>query len=55
MGSLPREDTVEKELDMLQQGGVGTHVPRLADAIATNSDLCAVGVILFRKELHIPP
>jgi hypothetical protein len=48
MGPLLREDTVEKELDKLQQGGVGTHIPRIADVIATNGDLGAVWVILFR-------
>ncbi len=54
--SLLREDTVEEELDKLQQGGVGTHnASRVADAIATNGDLGAVQVILFGEKLHIPP
>jgi hypothetical protein len=43
-----REDTVEKELDKLQLGGVGTHIPRIADMIATIGDSVAVWVILFR-------
>jgi hypothetical protein len=41
-------DIVEKKLDKLQQGGVGTHSPRIADEIATNSNLGAVWVVLFR-------
>jgi hypothetical protein len=45
-----REDTVEKELDKLQQGGVGTNIPRIADAIATNGDSGAFGFMLFRTD-----
>jgi hypothetical protein len=48
MSPLPREDTVDKELDKLQQGGVGTYIPRIAGAIAANGDLGVVGVNLFR-------
>ncbi len=47
MGTLPREDAVEKELDKLQLGSVGTQIPKIVDAIAAYGDLGAVWVILF--------
>jgi hypothetical protein len=41
------EDTVEEKLDEFQGCCVGTHIARVADVVATNSDLCVVRVILF--------
>jgi hypothetical protein len=41
-----REYTVEEELEKLQQSCVSTHIARVADAVATNGDPCAVRVIL---------
>jgi hypothetical protein len=41
-----RENTVEEELEQLQQCCVGTHIARVADAVATNDDLCVVRGIL---------
>ncbi len=43
-GTFPREYTVEEELEKLQRCCVSTHIARVADAVATNSDLCAVRV-----------
>jgi hypothetical protein len=45
--TFPQEYTVEKELEQFQGCCVGTHIPRVADAVATNGDLCAVRVVLF--------
>ncbi len=42
-----QEYTVEEELEQFQGCCVGTHITRVADAVATNGDLCAVRVILF--------
>jgi hypothetical protein len=44
--TFSREYTVEEELEKLQRGCVGTHIARVADAVATNGDLFAVSVIL---------
>ena len=41
-----REYTVEEELEKLQRCCVSTHIARVADAVATNGDQCAVRVIL---------
>jgi hypothetical protein len=49
-GTFSREDTVEEELEKLQQYCVCTHIARIADAVATNGDPCAVRVILFRTD-----
>jgi hypothetical protein len=49
-GTLPKEDTVEEELEKLQQCCVCTHIARVADAVATNGDLCAVRVVLVRTD-----
>ncbi len=46
--TFPRENTVEEELEKLQQCCVCTHISRVADVVATNGDPCAVRVILFR-------
>ncbi len=46
-GTFLREDTVEEELEKLQQRCVCIYIFRIADAVATNGDLCAVRVILF--------
>ncbi len=40
-----REYTVEEELEKLQQRCVSNHIARVADAVATNGDPCAVRVI----------
>ena len=45
-----REHSVEEELEKLQQCCVSTHIARVADAVATNGDPCAVRVILVRKD-----
>jgi hypothetical protein len=49
-GTIPREDTVEKELEKLKQRCVCMQISRVADAVATNGDPCAVKVILFRMD-----
>jgi hypothetical protein len=49
-GTFPREDTVDEELEKLQQHCFCTHISRVADAVATNGDPCAVRVILVRKD-----
>ena len=49
-GTFLTEYTVEEELEKLQQCCVCTHISRVADAVATNCDLCAVRVILFRTD-----
>jgi hypothetical protein len=41
-----REHSVEEELEKLQQCCVSTHIARVADAVATNGDPCAVRVVL---------
>jgi hypothetical protein len=46
-GTFLREENVEKELEKLQQRCVCTLISKLADAIATNGDPCAIRVILF--------
>ncbi len=50
MGTFPREDTVKEELEELQRHCVCTHIARVADAVVTNGDPCAVRVILFRTD-----
>jgi hypothetical protein len=45
-GTFSREYIVEEELEKLQQCCVSTHIARIADAVATNGDLCAVRVAL---------
>jgi hypothetical protein len=39
--------SVEEELEQFQGCCIGTHIARVADAVATNGDLCAVRVVLF--------
>jgi hypothetical protein len=51
-GTFPREDTVEGELEKLQQGCVCTHIPRVADAITSNGDQGAVRVVLLGQTSH---
>ncbi len=41
-----QELTVEKELEQFQGRCVSTHIARVADAVATDGDLCVVRVIL---------
>jgi hypothetical protein len=41
-----REYTVEEELEKFQGRCVSTHIARVADAVATNGDPCAVRVVL---------
>jgi hypothetical protein len=41
-----REYTVEEELEKFQGCCVSTHIVRVADAVATNGDRCAVRVVL---------
>jgi hypothetical protein len=55
MAPLPREDTVEKELDELKRGIAGTPIPTIADAIATNGNVGAVWVIHFRTKFTYHP
>ena len=45
-----REYTVEEELDQFQGRCVSTHIARVADAVATNGDSCAVRVVLFQSD-----
>ncbi len=45
-----REDTVEEKLEEFQGCCGGTHIARVADAVATNGDLCAVMVVLFQSD-----
>jgi hypothetical protein len=45
-GTFLREDTVEEELEKLQQHCVCTHIARVADAVVTNGDPCVVRVVL---------
>ena len=47
MCTFSREYTVEEELEQFQGCCVGTHIARIADAVATNGDLCAVRVVFF--------
>ncbi len=42
-----QEYTVEEELEQFQGCCVGTHIARVADAVATNDDSCAVRVVHF--------
>ena len=49
--SLSGEDTVEDQLDKLEQGRVGANVAWIADSITTDGDLGAVQVILLRTNL----
>ncbi len=46
VGTFPRVDTVEEELEKLQSHCISTHIARVADAVANNGDLYAVRVIL---------
>jgi hypothetical protein len=46
-----REYTVEEELEKFQGCCVSTHIARLADAVATNGDLCMVRVVLLRTDV----
>ncbi len=50
MCTFLREYTVEEELEQFQGCCVGTHIARVADAVATNGNPCAVRVILFRLD-----
>ncbi len=43
-----REHAVEKELDEFKGCGVGSHVPREADAIAADGDAGVIRIILFQ-------
>ena len=43
-----REHAVEKQLDKFEGRGVGFHVTREADVIATEGDASAIRIILFR-------
>ncbi len=45
-GTFPREDTVEEELEKLQQCCVSTHIARVVNTVAANGDPCVVRVIL---------
>jgi hypothetical protein len=45
-----QEDTVKEKLEEFQGCCVGTHISRVADAVATHGDLCAVRVVLFRSD-----
>ncbi len=47
MCTLLLEYTVGEELEQFQGCCVGTHIARVADAVATNGDLCVVRVVLF--------
>ncbi len=49
-GTFSREYTVEEELEKLQQCGVSTHIAGVADAVATNGDLCAVRAVLVQTD-----
>ncbi len=44
--TFSREYTVEEELEKFQGCCVSTHIARVADAVATNCDPCAIRVIL---------
>jgi hypothetical protein len=44
--TFSREYTVEEELERLQRCCVSAHIARVADAVATNGDPCAVRVVL---------
>ncbi len=46
-GTFLQEYAVEEELEQFQGCCVGTHIARVADAVATNGDSCAVRVVLF--------
>jgi hypothetical protein len=45
--TLLQEYTVEEELEQFQGCCVGTHIARVADAVATNGYLCVVRAVLF--------
>jgi hypothetical protein len=45
-----QEYTVEEELEEFQGCCVGTHIAKVANAVATNGDPCAVRVILVRLD-----
>jgi hypothetical protein len=45
-----QEYTDEEELEQFQGCCVGTHIARVADAVATNCNSCAVRVILFQLD-----
>jgi hypothetical protein len=47
MCAWARKHTVEKQLEEFKGCGVGSHVTREADAIAANSDVGAIRIILF--------
>jgi hypothetical protein len=49
--SFSEEDTVEEELDRFKQGCVGAHIARIANPVATDGDMGAVRIILFRTYL----
>jgi hypothetical protein len=44
--TFSKEHTVAEELEEFQQCCISTHIARVADAVASNGDLCAVRVIL---------
>ncbi len=44
--TFSREYTVEQELEKFQGRCVSTHIARVANAVATNGDPCAVRVVL---------
>ncbi len=46
-----RKHAAEKQLDMLEGHGVGSHITQEADAIATDGDVGAIRIILFRTNL----
>ncbi len=43
--TFSREYTVEEKLEKFQGCCVGTHIARVADAVATNGDSCAIRVV----------
>ena len=48
MCTWARKHTVEKQFDEFEGCGVGSHITREADAIATDGDAGAIRIILFR-------
>jgi hypothetical protein len=45
--TFSQEYTVEEKFEELQGCCVGTHIARVADAVATNGDLCVLGLSFF--------
>jgi hypothetical protein len=45
-----QEDTFKEKFEEFQGCCVGTHIARVADAVATNGDSCAVRVVLFQSD-----